>query len=73
MDLVSGDKDEVFKLNRAFLDIQIANKKRFYFSHDPRLELPGTLLAKEYNHLQSTFPFNDLQKTSDGLLEFIVF
>ena len=33
MDFVSGDKDEVFKINRDFLDIQIANKNRFYLSH----------------------------------------
>jgi filamentous hemagglutinin len=43
--------DKMWNINKAFLDQQIAQGKRFLFTADPALAPPGSFTSLEYQHL----------------------
>ena len=48
--MVNGNKDEMWRVNKQFLDTQIAKVKTFRFSHDPKIE-DGSYYNREIDYL----------------------
>ena len=48
--MVNGNKDEMWRVNKQFLDTQIAKGKTFRFSHDPKIE-DGSYYNREIDYL----------------------
>lgn len=48
---VNKNDDEIWKINKKFIDDQIANGKEFWFSHDPFSPKNGQFYAREVNYL----------------------
>jgi filamentous hemagglutinin len=47
-------KENMWEINKAFLDQQIAQSKRLLFTQDPRLADPKSYTYKEFEHLMSS-------------------
>lgn len=51
LDLIGGNEDEMWKINKKFIDDQQAFKKDFYFSHEPWVAESHEFLSKEAEYL----------------------
>jgi hypothetical protein len=49
--IVGGSLDEMWKINKKFIDEQKALGKEFWFSHDPFSPIEGQFYAREINYL----------------------
>lgn len=49
--IVAGNLDEMWKINKKFIDDQKALGKEFWFSHDPFSPIEGQFYAREINYL----------------------
>ncbi|MCR9145487.1 MAG: hypothetical protein NXI24_24825 [bacterium] len=47
-------RDEIWKINEAFLNQQIKQNKRIFFSHDPLKARPGSFFADEVDYLRAS-------------------
>lgn len=48
---MNGNDDEIWRINKQFLDEQMALKKEFWLSHDPFSPKEGEFFAREINYL----------------------
>ncbi|NVJ91090.1 MAG: DUF637 domain-containing protein, partial [Methylocystaceae bacterium] len=67
-DVTKGlEEDQVWKINRTFLEEQVSQGKKVIFSHDPNSPSPGTFFEREVEFLtEKEFKF---KKRDDGLWE----
>lgn len=49
--LVSGNKDEIWRINKEFIDRQRTAGKEFWFSHDPFSPENSQFFAREVNYM----------------------
>ena len=52
MKMVNGNKEEMWRINKQFLDNQIAKGKTIRLSHDPKIE-DGSYFNREIDYLKS--------------------
>ena len=60
--------DEIWEINKAFLDEQIAQGKRILFSHDPNNPYPRSFFKREVDYLQEELGYT-FEKNAEGIWE----
>jgi hypothetical protein len=68
---VNGNDDEMWRINRQFIENAKKDGKEFFFSHDPRLEMTNSSLKQEYNLLIQLGAKKELKQVENNLWQVI--